>query len=151
MCLLCAGLPEVLTGDATPLPSSSGTATMSVYRPPFEEFEVRAVRVSAGAQGVTLPVDEGPLVAMVQKGQGRLFAEGGAVGLGAGLLPECELKRGSIFFVPAATKLTISASAEEGGEELLVWVAATNALFFQVWNAVGEGAQVEAHAAAAAH
>lgn len=47
--------------------------SVSVYRPPFEEFEVRCVRVEAGGS-LTLGADEGPQLALVQAGTGMATA-----------------------------------------------------------------------------
>jgi hypothetical protein len=41
-----AGFPEVLTG--IPQLLGDGTASVSTYRPPFEEFEIRALQVGLG-------------------------------------------------------------------------------------------------------
>lgn len=88
----------MLRGNGVPLVCSSGAAQLSVYRPPFEEFEVQAVQVQPGSQGVALPVNEGPLVVMVQRGSGRAAAAAAPQQQGeeaaAGLQSKVALQRG---------------------------------------------------------
>jgi len=142
------GLPEVLRGDPQPVPgATAATATVSTYRPPFEEFEVRAVRVAGGSEPVALHADQGPQIVLVQAGAGTAHACGGAVmGTPAThhLQAEVALSRGGVFFVPAGTKLSISTQGHGG--ELLLWVAGANATLFTLhsavgWCTVGAGAQ----------
>ncbi|GFH10051.1 mannose-6-phosphate isomerase [Haematococcus lacustris] len=141
-----AGL-EPASLEADPAALATAGATLTVYRPPFEEFEIRRVDVpaatrntlathpvtprsssggQAGAEAVLLPADPGPQILLVQQGEGRLScAEEG--GMADGLERELDVSRGSILFVPAATALTLHAT-----QPLTIWVAAVNATFFQL-------------------
>mmetsp|Transcript_16132 Transcript_16132/g.34912 ORF Transcript_16132/g.34912 Transcript_16132/m.34912 type:complete len:460 (-) Transcript_16132:866-2245(-) len=131
------GLPEVLEG------SPSEVQGAVVYRPPFEEFEIRKATVPAGSS-LQLPVSPGPMILLVQHGAGSVQAEAGVSG--TGLQREVQVGRGSIAFVPAATQLLVSAQ----GEDLTLWAAAVNSTFFQLHDALGAAAQQHVPAATVA-
>lgn len=57
------GFPEVLAGSA------SSVSGMTVYRPPFEEFELQRVAVAGGSSTV-VPANQGPMILLVQHGKG---------------------------------------------------------------------------------
>lgn len=146
------GLPDVLTG------SPMGPPGATLYRPPFEEFEIQRLQLrdpadAAGADGAApleldLPPSEGPRLLLVQRGGAAASVPGG---LPAGLatVPELsmalELRRGMVVLVPAGVALRLEAAA--GG--LVTWVAAVNGLFFQLQEAV-EAAPAVAPAVAVA-
>ena len=124
------GAPAVLRGER-----AHDHAT--VYRPPFDEFEIGRVEVPAGESCVTpLPANGGPLLLLVTGGAGGCRAEGGALPASedAALEAEVELRRGSVVFVPAGARLTFSARAGGGGGggsgALEVWTGAVNARVF---------------------
>jgi len=135
--VLCAsltyelGLPEILHG--TPLDVVGGgeadvtQGSLCIYRPPFEEFEVRCARVPAGGT-LVLCADQGPQLALVQAGAGiamtDLLTE---AALKTGLQERVFLEKGVVFFVAAGTRLELQAA-----EPLLIWVAAVNDVFFQL-------------------
>jgi mannose-6-phosphate isomerase len=112
------GLPEVLNGTAI-------HDHVKVFRPPFEEFEIQLVEIPAG-ETVSVPVNPGPILLLVQGGKGSAKAAGGQ-STGPELKTEVDMHRGNVVFVPANTQLTYSASAEGA---LKVWVAACNAKVF---------------------
>jgi len=112
--VLCAslsytqGMPAVMRGEARL------QQYLTLYRPPFEEFEVWRFAPPDGAK-VSFPAAPGPMVMLLQHG--------------SGLLEERELgttqsvRRGHVLFVPAGTALTVT--AEEG---LVAWFAAVNSM-----------------------
>ncbi|GFH27397.1 mannose-6-phosphate isomerase [Haematococcus lacustris] len=128
-----AGL-EPASLEADPAAPATAGATLTVYRPPFEEFEIRRVDVpaatrntpathpvtprsssggQAGAEAVLLPADPGPQILLVQQGEGRLScAEEG--GLADGLERELDVSRAvnATFFQLAAATFGGQAPAE---------------------------------------
>ncbi len=164
---LCAALPEVLEGE--PLAAEGGASPhVRVYRPPTEEFEIRCVTAppssSQAATVVPLDASAGPQLLLVQSGRalGRAVRVGGGAAEaeaaleGAGLEAEVQLQRGSVVLVPAGTRVELvlgAAVAGEGqaAEPLRCWVAAVNATFLALHDALGSsGAVAVAEAAAAA-
>ena len=109
--MLRPGRPHVLDGLVVQLPAAStstsshagnghsessttSSCTMRVYRPPFEEFEIRLVEVPPGCSAA-LPVNKGPMVMLVQQGEGTaMVAEGSGGSCSDGLQSCCELHRG---------------------------------------------------------
>lgn len=75
---------------------------------------------------VTVPTNPGPLLLLVQRGSGSATASGGKAA-SSQLLPQADLHRGSVIFVPAGTGMAYSASGAGG---LTVWAAAVNAKVF---------------------
>lgn len=147
-----AGLPDVLSG--TPV----GPPGMTLYRPPFEEFEIQCLRLREAADTASeapleldLPSSEGPRLLLVQRGGAAASVAGGVLPSGLAavpeLLPQLQLKRGMVVLVPAGVALRLEAAGAGG---LLVWVAAVNGLFFQLQEAVAAapGAAVAAAATA---
>lgn len=126
------GLPEVLRGQAV-------HDHVKVYRPPFEEFEIQRIEVPAG-ESVNIPTNPGPLLLLVHAGAGSVKASEGTAVKDAALQQQAELHRGSVVFVPAATPLSLSASA---AGPLAIWGAAVNAKVFAAPAAVpAEAAEV---------
>lgn len=80
------------------------------------------MEVPAG-ESVTVPINPGPLLLLVDAGAGSAQAAEAASLKGDGLLQQMELHRGSITFVPAGTGLSFTASA---GGPLTIWAAACN-------------------------
>ncbi|KAF5828881.1 RmlC-like cupin domain-containing protein [Dunaliella salina] len=132
------GLPEVLQGTSLPLVEKEEKQgfQVSLYRPPFEEFEVLRVHVAGGSSGV-LPPNEGPMIVLVQGGKGSMQASGGSVSkhlCGEELQERVDVARGCVLFVPAGTQLTFTSTP--GEEPMLAWVSAVNGIFFQLHGAV---------------
>lgn len=89
------GLPEVLRG--TPVDKC-----MSVYTPPFDEFEVERIVVPMG-QTYFPPVIGGPSILLSFKGHGAITQSYGGKEAFSGL------KVGDVLFIPAFAKLELSA------------------------------------------
>ncbi|MEW5298175.1 MAG: hypothetical protein WDW36_001327 [Sanguina aurantia] len=142
--VLCAsltyeqGFPEVLPGSASGVPGTT------VYRPPFEEFELQRVAVAPGSV-VSLPANQGPMILLVQHGSGSAVCSSAHTPAGGsesiGLIQDPVVRRGGIFFVPAGTCVTMTAE-----ESLTVWAAACNSNFFLLQE-IRDSAAREAEAA----
>jgi hypothetical protein len=115
---------------------------VKLYQPPFEEFEVLAVDVPAGST-VGMPVNQGPMLLLVQRGAGRAEASGPVSN--SALSASLDVARGSILFVPAGASVSLSAAE---GEALFIWGAACNrSLFAKAGAAAGAAVPAEAVAA----
>ena len=110
--VLCAsltysqGAPAVMTGEV------DAARHLTLYRPPFEEFEVWRWAPGKGA-AVALPAAQGPMLLLVQRGAGTLQAGSDA--------PKRALERGQVYFVAAGTPLALTAE-----EDVVAWFAAPN-------------------------
>lgn len=98
---------------------------VKAFVPPFDEFEVLAIDVPSGST-IDLPLNPGPMLLMVQRGNGSADASS-SLQDGA-LVNKMEVARGSILFVPAGTRLTLSAGSDHN---LFVWGAACNSRVFK--------------------
>lgn len=98
---------------------------IKLYQPPFEEFETLAVDVPAGST-VDVPVNQGPMLLLVQKGAGQATSAAAALSNDV-LVSSADVARGSILFVPAGSAVSLTAA---DGERLFVWGAACNRSLF---------------------
>ncbi|KAG2488964.1 hypothetical protein HYH03_012581 [Edaphochlamys debaryana] len=142
------GPPDVLTG--TP----AGPPGLTLYRPPFEEFEIHRIQADSsgsgsgsGAGSMTLPASGGPRILLVTAGE----AEAGVVGPlpeALELVPEIErsgaLRRGSIVLIAPGVEVALRRA-----EGLEGWVAAVNGAFLALAEALPEAPAGEAVAAEA--
>ncbi|GMH38245.1 hypothetical protein BSKO_06129 [Bryopsis sp. KO-2023] len=106
------GIPQILEGDVV-------NEHVKSYRPPFDEFEVQSISVPGGTSA-TLPVNQGPIILLVQKGTGQ--AKATAPMSDTALETDTKLSRGNVFFVPAGTSLEVSTD----DAPLLMWAACVN-------------------------
>jgi len=118
------GKPEVLSGVDISDNSSDNSreCSLTLYRPPFKEFEVQKLHMKSGSNGngnsgrkMVIKENKGPILMMVQRG------ENGAVTSDDG--EKMRIKRGDVLFVPAGIKLEFESREEE---ELLIWFAGVN-------------------------
>lgn len=121
---------------------------VKVYRPPFDEFEIQRIDVPAG-ETVELPPNPGPLLLLVHKGAGTATAvlpDDFSLSE-SGLHRQCELRGGSVLFVAASSRLTLTAS---GASALCIWAAACNGRIFAPMPALAAGAEEAAAVAVVA-
>lgn len=128
---LCASLtyatsPPVVSAGVTRT-LEGAAATVTTYRPPFEEFEVRALRVGHDDHDghpvvVTLPPDAGPQILLVTRGVAEAVADI-SDSVAIDLTRTLRLACGSVAFVPAGTALTLRCVSSP----FECWVAAVNA------------------------
>lgn len=115
--VLCSSLtynqhgPKVVTGMEFP------NNFLTVYRPPFEEFEVWRFSPPNDSK-FSFPRPQGPLVILILTGTGILHGHGG---LGK------ELSRGKAYFVPSQSMFSITAA-----KNLVAWIAAANGMAFEM-------------------
>lgn len=74
-----------------------------------------------GARHLSCDVPQGPMLVLVQAGEGEARASGANITV---LEAEPRLRTGDVFFVPVGTSLELAAGA---GAPLTLWVAAVNA------------------------
>ncbi|GJP50627.1 hypothetical protein CLOM_g9770 [Closterium sp. NIES-68] len=113
------GCPQLLNG--TPI-----TPHVSVYTPPFDEFEVEKISVPLG-QTAALPEISGPSILLVFRGSGAISVapangmnkvHGSAAAVAAAPSYVQGVHVGDVFFVPAGShKLLASAVVETDGED----------------------------------
>ncbi|EFJ44150.1 hypothetical protein VOLCADRAFT_65163 [Volvox carteri f. nagariensis] len=124
------GLPDVLTG------SPAGTG-ITVYQPPFEEFEIHRIDCGSesapGCKAMTLPASEGPRILLVQHGEAEATVSGqlpDALQAVSELESALALARGSIVLLAPGVELALAHA-----KDLVVWVAAVNSTFFRLQDA----------------
>jgi len=115
--VLCASLtykqepPTIMLGEV------DAVRHLTVYRPPFEEFEVWKFAAQSRTN-VSLPPAEGPMLLLVLRGKAVVrYTESGG--------PERTIHRGQVFFVGAGTALNIFVE-----EDMVAWSAAANGMGF---------------------
>jgi mannose-6-phosphate isomerase len=107
------GPPEVLKGSPV---DSAGRQRR--YAPPFDEFQLEHVRLSAG-EGVDTSFNEGPgilLVVAAGEGAAAEVVAGGAGLVAQGSVASAGLRRGDIYFVTAGARLRLAGG--QGGMEV---------------------------------
>jgi mannose-6-phosphate isomerase len=114
---LCASLTYAQGAPAVLRGAADAARALTLWRPPFAEFEVWRYAPADGGAPTALPPARGPLVALVGAG-GAAMRAGGA--------PPRRVGRGEAFFVGAGTPLAFEGA--EGG--LVVWFAAPNSMGF---------------------
>lgn len=107
------GIPQILEGDVV-------DEHVKVYRPPFDEFEVLSINISEGTSA-TLPVNQGPILLLVQKGTGH--AKVASPMSDTALETDTKICRGDVFFVPAGTTIDI---LTDDDAPLVMWAACVN-------------------------
>lgn len=112
------GRPAVLTGEVV-------HDHIKLYRPPFDEFEVQLVEVPP-SETVRMPVNQGPVLLLVQEGSGRAKATSSLCSTAAEMQQATDVHRGSILFVPAAVDISFTAA----DHPLKIWAAACNRSIF---------------------
>lgn len=126
---LCSSLTYT-QGPPNVIPAQGGGITaqyLSVYRPPFKEFEVWKFAAPAGTAVAMLPQAKGPMIVLVQQGEGEMETTGvnGGKGGEQGQKRKHHVHRGQVYFVPAGTWSGVVAETE-----MLIWMAAPNGMGF---------------------
>ncbi|GIL59093.1 hypothetical protein Vafri_14039 [Volvox africanus] len=136
------GLPDVLTGS----PAGIG---ITVYQPPFEEFEIHRIDCGTETTGfkLALPASAGPRILLVQSGEAEA-AVSGHLSDALEAVPELEravaLRRGVIVLLAPGVELSLVHA-----KDLVIWVAAVNSTFFRLQDARQAANVTEAPASAA--
>lgn len=114
------GKPEILTGVDISNDNDNREYSLTLYRPPFKEFEVQKLHMkSSSSRKMVMKESEGPMLMMVQRGENT----SSVTASGDGEKMKMGIKRGDVLFVPAGMKLEFESRE---GEELLIWFAGVN-------------------------
>ena len=118
-------LCEMLTYATGPPPVlTRGAGDVSVYAPPFDEFQVAAAEAGPGGS-VALPESAGASLLLVLRGGATATVAGGPAAAdaleGAGGEP-LDVRRGDVFLVPAGAAVTLGAH----GDGVVAYLASVN-------------------------